>query len=1022
MEYGMPVSLLVFPPFILDPTAARLWRGKKRIALSPKDYALLHYLVTHAGQVISQAELLQAVWSGETVSPETLKVRVGRVRALLGDKAAKPRFIENVHGKGYRFLPAVATRPAPSAKRQTPSAFLVGREAELAQLCDWLEKARHGERQLVFVTGEPGIGKTALIEAFLSRAVPPATLHPAGVSFLSSLTPTLVGWGQCIEQYGPGEPYMPVLEALGRLGRTANGQHLKTVFAHYAPTWLVQLPALLSAPEQETLQRRVLVATRDRMLREIAEALEVLTSERTLVLVLEDLHWADASTLELLTMLARWRELTRMLVIGTYRSTEMLNKSHPLTSLMHELHAHALCRELALRSLSQEDVVSYLLKRFPHSVFPARLAELLYRRTEGNPLFVVSVIDDLVAQGMIMPLADTWVTQGEEEPLTTVAPKSIRHLVARQRERLRPDEQQVLEAASVAGLEFSVAAVAAALETEVIVVGEHCRRLAERQQFLRPAGIAEWPDGTVAGRYGFMHALYQQLWHERVSIEQQQQWHSRIGKRKEAAYGDRVGELAAELAVHFVQGRDYRRAIRYLQQAGENAMRRSASAEAIALVRQALELLKTLPDTPERTLQELALHMVLGMPLVAAKGYGAPEVGSTYARARALCQQIGDTPRLFPVFLGLCTFYATRGELETGRELAEQFLRLAERVQEPAFLLQAHAVLGNIVLFQGELTLARAHLEQSISLYDSQRHSSQLSLPQGPDPGVFCLSRAAQALWLLGYPAQALQRNQEALTLAKELSQPWLVAWAMEYAALTHQLRGEGQLTQTKAEAVLALASEQGFVPIVADSTILRGWSLAAQGHGEAGIAQLRQGQAILQTIGNELTRTYSLALLAEAYGKAGQDEEGLGTLDEALGLVDNHGERFYEAELYRLKGELLLPQGKGPGARGKVPGAWRPMHRIQEEADAEAYFHKAIDIARRQRAKALELRATTSLARLWRQQGKNQHALAILAKMYRWFSEGFDTKDLQEAKVLLRSLESKPDDGISMGPSGCLQ
>ncbi len=345
---------------------------------------------------------------------------------------------------------------------------------------------------------------------------------------------------------------------------------------------------------------------------------------------------------------------------------------------------------------------------------------------------------------------------------------------------------------------------------------------------------------------------------------------------------------------------------------------------------------------------------------------------------------------------------------------------LARGTQDPVLLLEAHLALGNTLLFLGEFTLARAHLEQSIALYDSQRHRSQIFLHQGPDPGVFSLSRAAQTLWLLGYPVQALQRNQEAIILARELSHPWLLAWAIDYTALTYQLCGERQLSQKKAEAVLALASEQGFVPAVADATMLRGWSLAEQGQGEEGIVQIRQGQAVHQAMGTELARTYSLALLAEACGKVGQVEEGLRALDEALERIDKNGERFYEAELYRLKGELLLAQeiksqkSNGKSQKSKITDP-RPLTlNPQAEVEAERCFLKAIEIARKQQAKSLELRATMSLARLWQPQGKHHAARNTLSEIYNWFTEGFDTKDLQEAKALLAELSHCVIDSLS--------
>jgi predicted ATPase len=431
-----------------------------------------------------------------------------------------------------------------------------------------------------------------------------------------------------------------------------------------------------------------------------------------------------------------------------------------------------------------------------------------------------------------------------------------------------------------------------------------------------------------------------------------------------------------------------------------------------------LAWLHKLADTPERAQQELRLQITLGASLAAIKGFAAPEVKSSYNRAPELCRQVEQTPEFFLVLEGLYLFYCTRGELETARGLAGQLLRLAQRLQDSTLFLRAHTALGTALLFLGEFTLVRAHAEQRITLYDPRQHSFQTSLSWGPDPGPLCLSRAAQALWFLGWPAQALQRSQEALTLARKLVHPWNLVWALEYAALLRHLLREGQSTQEQTETVLALAHEQGFVPAVADATILRGWALAEQGQGEEGITQIHRGVATWQAMGAEVGRTYFLGLLVEACGKVGQIEEGLRALDEALGLVHKNGERICEAELYRLKGTLTL-QSQVPGLKSQetsrvgiahhnvmvaVAGTVGEAHPTGEE-DAEAYLLKALDIARAQQAKSWELRAAISLARLWQQQGKREEARQMLAEIYGWFTEGFDTVDLQEAKALLESL-----------------
>jgi len=506
----------------------------------------------------------------------------------------------------------------------------------------------------------------------------------------------------------------------------------------------------------------------------------------------------------------------------------------------------------------------------------------------------------------------------------------------------------------------------------------------------------EWPDGTVAAHYGFIHALYQEVLYDRVPTGRRIRLHKQIGEREEAGYGERAGEIATELAVHFERGRDAQRAVQYLRLAGENAEQRSAYQEAIAYLTKGLELLKTLPDTPEHTQQELALQTTLGSALIATTGWGAPEMEKAYARARELCQEMGETPQIFPVLIGLWIFYLARAEYKTAHELVEQLFSLVQRQQDISFLLEAHMALGCTLFYLGEFASARAHVEQGIVIYNPQQHNSRAFLYGGADPVVACLSYAAWALWFLGYPDQSLKRMDEALALAQELSHPFSLALVLNFAARLHQFRRERHATQGWAKAAIILSTEQGFASYLAMGTILQGWALAEQRRGGEGIAQTRQGLATWRATGTEAERPYWLTLLAEAYGKTGRTEEGLVVLVEALDTVNKTGERWHEAELYRLKGELLLAQeGKKEKAKGKN----------KERAEAEACFHQALNIARRQEAKSLELRAVMSLSRLWQKQGKKEEARQMLAEIYHWFTEGFDTADLKDAKALLETL-----------------
>ena len=437
-------------------------------------------------------------------------------------------------------------------------------------------------------------------------------------------------------------------------------------------------------------------------------------------------------------------------------------------------------------------------------------------------------------------------------------------------------------------------------------------------------------------------------------------------------------------------------------------------------------------------MQELLLQTSLGAVLMAAKGYAAPEVEKAYARARELCRQVGETPLLFPVLRGLWNCYLVRAELRTAQELAEQLLTLAQNLGDPVLLMEAHRALGSTLWPLGELVSAWTHLEEVMALYDPPKHRS-LAFLYGADPGVACLSYAAWSLWMLGYPDQALKRIHEALILAQELSHPHSLAFAFIFAAYVHRFRREAQETQERADAAVTLCIEQRIAQWLAMGTILQGGALAEQGKREEGIAQMRQGMVAWRTTRAELGRPDFLALLAEAYEKAGKVEEGLALIAEALAVVNKTGQRYFGAELYRLKGELTL---KPSGGRSPAAAVLNTQHRppstqteaeaeVEEarrvgsahqneaiseagtvggahptrETEAEECFWKAIEIARRQQAKSLELRAAMSLSRLWQKQGRKEEARKMLAEIYNWFTEGFDTKDLQEAQGLLEEL-----------------
>ena len=988
--------MLAFDHFRLDPDTGQCWRRDEIVRLSPRARAVLHYLVTHAGQLVSPADLRQAVWDDTGGSAAALKVCIGEIRKALQDDARSPRFIETQPRHGYRFIAPLLGTGSPTTSHQSETseqsvppaaqfspASLVGRDTELSQLQHAFARARQGERQFVFVSGEPGVGKTTLVNAFVSQLVTQAE-------------PVWVSRGQCVEQYGAGEAYLPLLEALGRLGREPDGPEIVAVLAQYAPTWLAQLPALVLPADREALQRTLVGATRERMLREIAEALEVLTTRRPAILVLEDLHWSDQSTLELLSYLLRRQGSARLLLLGTFRSTEVLSSDQVLRRLVQDLHGRDHGEEISLRLLDEEQVCDYLEARLGGEgavelSFP-ELAQLVHGRTEGNPLFMVTMVEYLQEAGLLLAPGEQRQLNSDWAEAANLIPDGLRQVIERQFESLPAPEQKMLEAASVGGIEFAVTAVVAGSEQALEAVEAACAGLAARGHFVEAAGLEEWPDGSLGGRYRFRHALYQNVLYERMSAARRVQLHRRIGTRKETAYQERTWEISTELAVHFERGHHYQKTAQYCEQAGRTAARRNAHTEAVGHFRKGLALLQVLPDTPERAQQELILCVALGSQLIVTHGFGYPEVEQVYSRAQTLCQQIEGSPLLSSILGGLCTFYLDRAELAKAYTLAEQILRSAEHLDRPARLMWAHFQMGIIRMYQGELVQARSHLEQALALHDPRwgdpRVSGSMIDPKVTIDGFYL----PVVTWLLGYPIQAQHSIQAQLNDLTKDAHPFSSVYAYHGSAWNHIEREEGRAAQEAATTLATLADAHDFSFFSAQAVIFHGAALSLQGD-PTGIDYMQRGLTASESTGTDVFRTSVLSMLARGYGRAGQPREGLATVADALAFVERTGERFYEAELYRLKGEILLK-------------AERRM--MNAERKAESCFQTAIATARCQEAKMWELRAATSLGRLWQQQGKTAEARQLLEEVYGWFTEGFETVDLQEAKALLSALGSK--------------
>jgi class 3 adenylate cyclase/predicted ATPase len=839
---------------------------------------------------------------------------------------------------------------------------LVGRESEVAMLLERWEQAKSGQGQVILLSGDPGIGKSRLVQILKE--------HVANESH------TL--WECRSLSYFENTALFPLTDLFQRLLRFqaedipdtkleklthALSQYrlpLEESVQLFAPLLSLPISEDTYAPLQLSPQRQ-----RQMTLDTIVAILLELAERQPVLFILEDLHWTDPTTLELLNLLIDQTPTASMLVLLTCRP-------HFQPSWTHRSYL----TEVSISRLSQPQVERMVERVAGGKAFPDQVMQQIVEKTDGVPLFVEELTKAILESGQLTAVDGHYVLTGAFS--TFAIPATLHDSLMARLDRLMTGKV-IAQLGATIGRQFSYALLQAVSQLDEEMLQHELGRLVEAE-IVYQRGVP--PQAT----YIFKHALIQDAAYESLLKSTRQHYHLRIAHVLEEQFPETTEGQPELLAHHYTEAGLNEQALSYWHKAGQRAIERSAHVEAISHLRTGLALLQTLPETPERHQQEVGIHIALGASLLATKGASAPEVEQTYTYARQLCQHLEDPSQLLPVLRGLWGYYLMCAEYQRAHELSEQLLSLAQQTQDPVMLVVARCTLGTTLFHLGAVATAHTHLTQGIALYDPQQHRASAFLSTY-DAGVICHSYAAVALWYLGYPDQGLAQSQQAVTLAQQLAHPYSLNIALSFAVLCHTLCRETRATQERAEAAMTLAKEHGFQFWMAIGSLLRGWALVQQGQAQEGIEQLHQGLRAHRATGAELGRPYYLALLAQADGIMGQADAGLTVLAEALTHVDTTGERWCESELYRLKGVLLLQQSSG------------------NQTEAEVSFVHALDIARSQQAKSLELRAATSLAQLWQQQGKRQEAHDLLAPVYGWFTEGFDTLDLKDAKALLDEL-----------------
>jgi predicted ATPase/class 3 adenylate cyclase len=844
-----------------------------------------------------------------------------------------------------------------SARGLTP---LVGREPEVTMLLERWGQAKDGLGQVVVLSGEAGIGKSRLVRVLKERL--------AGEHL----------WWECrCSPYHQHSALYPIIDLFHRIFQwhpqdtvDAKREKLEQELRQYRLPLAEAVPllaTLLSLPLPEGRYPSLALTPQRQKQRTMETVLALLLerAERQPVLVIvEDLHWMDHSTLEFLTLLLDQAPTARLMVLLTCRP-----------EFQPSWGSRAYLVPITLQRLPGQHVEAMIQRVTRGKALPPEVTRQIVTRTDGVPLFVEELIKTILESGWLQERADHYAPTGPLPPL--VIPATLHDALMARLDRLGT-AKTVAQLGATIGRMFAHDLLRAVAPMDDATL-EKCLGQLIDAELLYLRGVP--PQAT----YIFKHALIQEAAYLSLLKSIRQQYHRRIAEVLETRFGDIAASQPELLANHFTDAGLIGRAMGYWQRAGQRAIDRSAHVEAISHLTRGLAALEALPDDTERARQELGLLSFLGHALVATKGQAHQDVERTYVRARELCRQLGESPQRF--LAGLLSVYVVRAELRAARDVEEELLGLAEQQHDTALLVAGHWAVGHGSFLRGELAVARAHLEQSIALYDSRRHYARDLPSEFPaDLGVFSRCFAAHTLWHLGHPDQSLRRIDEALVLAQELAHPYSRALALAYAVMLYQFRRDPHMVWESAETAVTLCNEHGFAYYLSWATIMQGWALTALGQGEAGMARMHDGMAAMQATGAALRRPYYLGLLATACGQAGRAEGGLNLLTEALAGAERTGEHWSLAELHRLKGELLLQSSRG-------------------DVEAERCFRQALAIAGRQQTKALELRAAVSLARLWQRQGKPADARELLAPIRGWFTEGLDTADLQEGAALLDAL-----------------
>ncbi len=961
---------LRFDAFDLDEADARLKRDGKPVALPPKAFGVLCALARQPGVLVTKNALLDAVWGHQHVSESVLKTTISQVRAALADDAASPRYIETASRLGYRFIgaaqadrPAVAASagsamPPPGARGagEIPENF-IGRRDALARLQECWQRAQSGQRQLVWVAGDAGVGKSTLLETFVRGSHAP-----------------VIAQGQCVEQYGSGEPYLPVLQALGDLCREYPA--LATAMRSAAPTWLLQLPWLSSEAERAALTRELVGVSQERMVREFHELMSRFTADRPLLIVIEDLHWSDEATLALINHFARQRGPARVLWIGSFRLTQVIAEGHPLQGLRQELRLQRLAQEILLDPFSEAEVLSYLKQRAPVAEAPEAFVRRVHSHTDGLPLFVVNVVDALLGgDADAAASARHRVNFAANSPLPV--PEDLMGAVETRIRKLPQECVSLLESAGIIGVEFRAGAVAEMCGRPLAEVIDAFDELVKKQFWLRHAATVDLSDGTLDALYTFKHAIYRHVFYERIGAAARVHLHRRAAQVLAAGAARGVMVAPAELALHHERGREPAAALLAYSQAAQLALRSFAPRQAFDICEHALTLLPQIPPGPERLMIELGVQSSRGTASALLHGVGAAEPRAVFERVRELCEQLPQHPARAILLNGYCASLYSRGEYGKLAEFAERMDKLEGPDKAPLQVMTALFRAG-AASARGQCRLASDSFLAAIGHCEAVSDRSRFQ-PFVVDPEVGIRANSVRTLFERGLFDQARANSRRAIELGESIGQPLAQVLARWRAAMLEVRLGNPDKVIEHAEAIANVVGKTCVAQGDGPSRYLRGWVLGQRGQKREALDLIHDGLERHLRIGMIASCTEVMSYGVDALIVAGDWEAANKELALAFGRAREMDEHYYLPVL--LIQQSRVAQGLG------------------DETRALHWLREAVRMAREQEAPGFELKAANALVA---HSASTPDDRAALKSLLEGLTEGRDTADHQRGMALI--------------------